>query len=361
MVDTGTNVLTVGIENGASRTVDLSHLDDSGTDDQSVDDLFLFGGELNISLEGDGVDPSRVDLISNNANNDISAGTDGGLYLNVASVSISETVTTLTDNLDGTYTYASENGTPTRFVGTDDQGIEGLVVDTGTNVLTVGIENGASRTVDLSHLDDSGTDDQTAGEVEVADAANHFTATDVEGVLEELKSEVESSRSPWNREGTTTVANSNTNDIYIQADWLGIGMQDRSNTIDDVVATGERLWVDGTIRTSGSVYPDYVFEEFVEGVSKIVPDYRRRSLKDVLTYIKTYKHLPGVTGINELPRTANGYSFNITDLAVQSLEKIEELYLYLIEQQQKVERQQEQIDTLKARLFALEKKFEKEK
>ncbi|WP_190811531.1 hypothetical protein [Flagellimonas sp. S3867] len=219
-VDLGTNILTVGIEDGTSQTVDLSHLDDAGTDDQNIDNLSIVGGELNISLEDDGVAPSTVDLISGNANNDIAAGTDGGLYLNVSSVTISETITTLADNLDGTYTYTSENGTPTTFMGTDDQtaaevnitdaggnftatevegalaelaagstddqNIESLGVDLGTNILTVGIEDGTAQTVDLSHLDDAGTDDQTASEVNITDAGGNFTATEVEGALAEL-------------------------------------------------------------------------------------------------------------------------------------------------------------------------------
>ena len=45
-------------------------------------------------------------------------------------------------------------------MGTDDQNIESLAVNTTTNVLTVGIEDGTSQTVNLSHLDDAGTDDQ---------------------------------------------------------------------------------------------------------------------------------------------------------------------------------------------------------
>ncbi|MFX0557253.1 beta strand repeat-containing protein, partial [Maribacter sp. CXY002] len=51
-----------------------------------------------------------INLISSDANNDIVAGSDGGLYLNVASVTISETITDLTDNNDGTFTYVNENG-----------------------------------------------------------------------------------------------------------------------------------------------------------------------------------------------------------------------------------------------------------
>ncbi|RDY57540.1 hypothetical protein, partial [Flagellimonas nanhaiensis] len=52
-----------------------------------------------------------VNLISADANNDISAGTDGALYLNVASVSISETNTSLSfDSGTGQLTYTNELG-----------------------------------------------------------------------------------------------------------------------------------------------------------------------------------------------------------------------------------------------------------
>ncbi|PCJ90690.1 MAG: hypothetical protein COA50_17040, partial [Flavobacteriaceae bacterium] len=53
--------------------------------------------------------------------------------------------------------------------------ITSLAVDGGTNILTVGIENGSSDTVDLSHLDDAGTDDQDASEV------NSDTPVDTDG------------------------------------------------------------------------------------------------------------------------------------------------------------------------------------
>src|SRR5690606_41692518 len=58
----------------------------------------------------DGGGTEQIDLISADANNNISYGSDGALYLNVASVSISETITNLQDNNNGTITYTNENG-----------------------------------------------------------------------------------------------------------------------------------------------------------------------------------------------------------------------------------------------------------
>ena len=58
----------------------------------------------------DGGGTLSADLISTDLNNDLSAGTDGALYLNVASVTISETITNLSDNGNGTITYVNESG-----------------------------------------------------------------------------------------------------------------------------------------------------------------------------------------------------------------------------------------------------------
>lgn len=50
------------------------------------------------------------------------------------------------------------------------------------------------------------------------------------------------------------------------------------------------------------------------------------------------KHLLGTTGIKDLKKNDKGeYIFNISNLSVQLLEKVEELYLYNIEQQKEPE------------------------
>ncbi|MBL6663782.1 MAG: hypothetical protein ISP71_06740, partial [Flavobacteriales bacterium] len=53
--NTTTNVLTIGIEDGTSQGINLSHLDNSGTDDQKLTNLSLSAaGVMSFSLEGDG-------------------------------------------------------------------------------------------------------------------------------------------------------------------------------------------------------------------------------------------------------------------------------------------------------------------
>ena len=140
-INTTSNVLTVGIENGISQTVDLSHLDNtgSGSDNQNlsitVDSLLIENGS-GVKLSDLGTDNQNIsNLAINTTSNILTVGIEDG---------ISQTVD-LT-HLDNT--------------GTDDQNIANLAINTTSNVLTVGIEDGISQTIDLTHLDDAGTDDQ---------------------------------------------------------------------------------------------------------------------------------------------------------------------------------------------------------
>jgi hypothetical protein len=102
-----------------------------------------------------------------------------------------------------------------------------------------------------------------------------------------------------------------------------------------------KLHVIGNVIATGG-YADYVLEDYVDGTSALNPSYARKSLPEVEAFIKTNKHLPGVTSIKDLKVATNGeYEIDITKLQVQLLEKIEELYLHTIELQK-------QVDDLKA-------------
>ncbi len=155
---------------------------------------------------------------------------------------------------------------------------------------------------------------------------------------------------PWFGMDDDAGATLNTEDIYTMGK-VAIGRATMYGT-----PAAERLAVDGTIRTAGSSYADYVFEDYLDGFSTIKDDYKFKSLDEVETFIRANKHLPGVTSIKDLPRTEDGdYSFNITELSIQSLEKIEELYLHTIEQQKLIKEQKEDIQMLKTRLAELER------
>lgn len=83
-----------------------------------------------------------------------------------------------------------------------------------------------------------------------------------------------------------------------------------------------------------SNWPDYVFS----------PSHRLPSLSDVEQFIQRNKHLPGIPSAAEV--SADGVA--IGDLNAKLLEKIEELTLYLIEQEKQMKKLREELDELKA-------------
>jgi len=93
----------------------------------------------------------------------------------------------------------------------------------------------------------------------------------------------------------------------------------------------------GNIKTSGSfisgttTYPDYVFEDYYEGKSEINNEYSFQSLEEIERFITKNKHLPGIKPIEEITTAEGDLEINMTEISIKNLEKIEELYLHLIE------------------------------
>lgn len=100
-----------------------------------------------------------------------------------------------------------------------------------------------------------------------------------------------------------------------------------------------KLDVNGTIRANeilvnlnGTGGADYVFEN----------DYHLRPLSEVQSFIQENKHLPEIQSAADMQ--LNGVSVN--DLQFQLLQKIEELTLYVIEQDKQIQSLQQQINEL---------------
>ncbi len=99
--------------------------------------------------------------------------------------------------------------------------------------------------------------------------------------------------------------------------------------------SGYKLYVETGILTerlkvavkSTGYWADYVFDE----------NYKMLNLKELRTFVKTNKHLPGIPAATEM--VENG--LDVAQMDAKLLEKIEELTLYIIQLQ-------EQIDALKA-------------
>lgn len=174
---------------------------------------------------------------------------------------------------------------------------------------------------------------------------------------------------PWQVQGSATNATTNGQNIY-QMGHVAVGINQIPSFSVGGTTINPAFHVEGDISTSGkmwttsSVYADYVFEDYFNGFSKINNDYKFKSLKEVAVFIEENKHLPGVTPISEIAIGKSGYTIDLTQLSMQQLEKLEELYLHVIEQQaqldvqlEKMESQQKVIDSQQKELDQLKEKL----
>ncbi len=96
---------------------------------------------------------------------------------------------------------------------------------------------------------------------------------------------------------------------------------------------------------NGAVAPDYVFKE----------GYNLKSLEEVQNYIKEHGHLPNIPSAKEMEE--NG--IELGEMNMKLLEKIEELTLYIIEQNRKIDElknDNDKLQKLEQRIIYLEKK-----
>lgn len=91
----------------------------------------------------------------------------------------------------------------------------------------------------------------------------------------------------------------------------------------------------GAIVVNGSVVhtPDYVFE----------PEYDLMPLDELRTYISEHKRLPNVPSAEE--NQTNG--LNLQEFQMAMLEKVEELTLYILDQEQRIQSQGKEIERLR--------------
>lgn len=121
-----------------------------------------------------------------------------------------------------------------------------------------------------------------------------------------------------------TLWNISGNNIYSNVGSVGIGTTDLSDP-------NFRLFVEEGIRTrkikvDQSAWPDFVFNE----------DYSLLPLDDLEFYLKQHSHLPGIPSANDVKQ--NGIDLGKNQALL--LQKLEELTLYLIEQNKEIEKLQ---------------------
>ena len=88
------------------------------------------------------------------------------------------------------------------------------------------------------------------------------------------------------------------------------------------------------VKVDLNIPADYVFEKYYNGNSSLKADYTMPTLEEVAKYTKENHHLPEVPSAKEIQE--NG--LELGDMTNILLQKIEELTLYTIEQEKRIQR-----------------------
>ncbi|KAF2339649.1 hypothetical protein DM397_01240, partial [Flavobacterium nitrogenifigens] len=271
--------------------------------------------------------------------------------------SLKDVVTQVTDQFGQlfdvhTLTYTDETNTPNP--------IDLSVLVKGVETLTSLVYDGANHSLIYNDEDGNATEfkmvdligeSETITTLEVNATTGTLDYTNEDKVLTQLDLGA-AVKEPWFSTATHMGATLNTEDIYTNG-WVGIGYTTASG------APNEKLRVNGAISTVNTYYADYVFEDYFKGKSEIKADYKFKRLPEIEDYIKKYNHLPGITPINRLEKTKEGYAFNMSELSIQLLEKTEEIYLHIIEQNKEIEAKDKEIKELKEASKAMNLRLEK--
>ncbi len=132
--------------------------------------------------------------------------------------------------------------------------------------------------------------------------------------------------SPWLTSGT--------NDIYFSAGKVGIGT---INTYGYELAVLGKILADEVMIKHPVDWGDYVFK----------PEYKLMPVNELAAFVKLNSHLPGVPSEKEV--SENGYG--LAQMNEILLKKVEELTLYIIQQQEMLQKQQDEINKLKEVIY----------
>ncbi|MDR4894326.1 MULTISPECIES: hypothetical protein [unclassified Chryseobacterium] len=295
---------------------------------------------------------------------DISSGDNTGPRVNIESVGYyyfdgalwQKVISNNIYNADGTLTNTrtvTQNGKDLKFVNQQTTTINnsvglGILQDSGTGTRsTISLTNGGDPSLHIF------TDTNAAAQIK---AAGNSTSLSIGTGNTSAPSGILFTTTPTSGSlGAEQLRIAPDGNSFFAAN-VGIGYA--STTF----APGEKLKISGSITTATANYPDYVFEEYYNGKSLLNSKYKFLNIYDTEKFIKNNNHLPGVTSVNDLAKTENGlYSFNLSELSTQTLEKVEELYLHVIKQQTQIDAQKEQINELLHLTQKLQKKSKSKK
>lgn len=140
--------------------------------------------------------------------------------------------------------------------------------------------------------------------------------------------------------GTSNWAGFFSGDAYISSD-LRIGTTDQYGSYP--LSVNGLIACEGVRVEDSGTWPDYVFKS----------DYELMSIKELEKDIKKNGHLPGIPSAEQIEKEG----FELADMQRRVLEKVEELTLYTIEQEKKIESLQKQMDDLEKENKKLKEKL----
>ncbi|MDM1503143.1 hypothetical protein HX071_13180, partial [Myroides marinus] len=277
----------------------------------------------------------------------------------VTSLERKETQVALPDNKTGKsikYEYKDETGKVIDITVTDD------VASSFTTIINQGENKTAIENIIKNLIKSEGSKvtverNATSGDVTLVIVNDKNTErVNISAMIKD------NAKNPWLVQGSANIATTDTENIA-HTGTVAIGgntlLSNPKATNTKLSVTGDVV-IDGKFFSANSVYADYVFEKYFTGASNLNLTYEFKSLDYVKDFVEKYNHLPGVTKISDVSRSEDGkYMIDFTELSIQQLEKIEELYLHTIEQEGKIESLNKKVDEMEARLKALEQLLNK--
>lgn len=129
--------------------------------------------------------------------------------------------------------------------------------------------------------------------------------------------------------------------VYDSADAIAIGTSNPEGY--KLAVNGTAIFTKVKVKTAGT-WPDYVFQK----------GYALPGLKELEAYLVQYRHLPGIASEAEVKRDG----IDLGDHQAALLKKVEELTLYLIDQNKALTLQSQQLSEQKARLDQQQQEIE---
>lgn len=125
------------------------------------------------------------------------------------------------------------------------------------------------------------------------------------------------------------------------------------------VLIGKTSQINSTYKldVSGKIRADEIVVNATGADFVFAPEYKLATLSEVESFIKENNHLPGIASADEMKEDG----ISVSEMQTKLLQKIEELTLYLLEQNKKMKDQHENIKDLKREINELKCKCSKDK